>query len=151
MLSEAGVKDITWVTPSGNEATDDDWNNPVALSLGYVLSGAAGEFFTTGGQRDIDASFLVMLNAYYEDIDFHIPSLAAPMSWEPLVDTSQPTGRVATGKLYEPGEFYRLKAHSFVRFINRAPRQELSSREAAVTSVVPADRAEPGEDDATPS
>ena len=48
MLSEAGVKDITWFTPSGSEATDQDWANPVALSLGYVLSGAAGEFFTLG-------------------------------------------------------------------------------------------------------
>src|SRR5947208_4358825 len=78
VLSEAGVKDITWVTPSGKEATAEDWNNPVALSLGYVLSGAAGEFFTPGGQRDIDESFLVMMNAYYEDLDFHIPLLAAP-------------------------------------------------------------------------
>ena len=73
VLSEAGVKDITWVTPSGREATDEDWSNPVALSLGYVLSGAAGEFFTPGGQRDIDESFLVMMNAYYGDLDFCIP------------------------------------------------------------------------------
>ncbi len=97
VLSEAGVKDITWFTPSGEEATDEDWGNPVALSLGYVLSGAAGEFFTPGGQRDIDESFLVMMNAYYGDLDFRIPDLASPMSWEPLVDTSQPTGRVAGG------------------------------------------------------
>lgn len=143
MLSEAGVKDITWLTPSGNEATDDHWNNPVALSLGCVLSGAAGEFFTPGGQRDIDESFLVMMNAYYEDLDFHIPSLAALMSWEPLVDTSQPTGHVAGGTLYAPGEVYRLQAHSFALFINRASRKESPRREAIATSVVPADRAEP--------
>ena len=142
MLSEAGVKDITWVTPSGNEATDDDWNNPVALSLGYVLSGAAGEFFTPGGQRDIDESFLVMMNAYYQDLDFHIPSLAAPMSWEPLLDTSQPTGYVAGGTLYAPGEVYRLQAHSFALLINRAPRKEPPRREAIATNAVPADRAE---------
>ncbi len=125
MLSEAGVKDITWLTPSGGEAAAEDWNNPVALSLGYVLSGAAGEFFTPGGQRDIDESFLVMMNAYYKDLDFHIPSLAAPMSWEPLLDTLQPTGRVTGGTLYAPGEVYRLQAHSFALFINRAPRQEM--------------------------
>jgi len=151
VLSEAGVKDITWVTPSGQEATAEDWNNPVALSLGYVLSGAAGEFFTPGGQRDIDESFLVMMNAYYEDLDFHIPSLAAPLSWEALVDTSQPTGLVAYHTLYAPGEVYRLQAHSFALFINRAPRRELPRKNAIATGVVPPDRAEPGEDDATPS
>jgi len=129
VLSEAGVKDITWVTPSGREATAEDWNNPVALSLGYVLSGAAGEFFTPGGQRDIDESFLVMMNAYYEGLDFHLPDLAAPMSWEPLVDTSEPTGRVEAAKLYAPGEVYRLPAHSFALFINRAPRPDSLHRD----------------------
>jgi len=150
VLSEAGVKDITWVTPSGKEATSEDWNNPVALSLGYVLSGAAGEFFTPGGQRDIDESFLVMINAYYEDLDFHIPSLAAPMSWEPLVDTSQPTGRVTGSTLYAPGEVYRLQAHSFALFINRAPRQEVPPQAVFATGVVSADDPESGEDDTTP-
>jgi len=135
VLSEAGVKDITWVTPSGEEATAEDWNNPVALSLGYVLSGAAGEFFTPGGQRDVDESFLVMMNAYYEDLDFHIPSLATSMSWEPLVDTSKSTGRVAGSRLYAAGEVYRLHGHSFALFINRAPRQESPSQEANVTTL----------------
>jgi isoamylase len=128
VLSEAGVKDITWVTPSGKEATTEDWNNPVALSLGYVLSGAAGEFFTPGGQRDIDESFLVMMNAYHEALDFRIPTLAAPMSWEPLVDTTQASGRASDACLYRPGEVYRLEGRSFVLFINRAPRPESQRR-----------------------
>ncbi len=125
VLSEAGVKDITWVTPSGDEATDADWSNPVALSLGYVLSGAAGEFFTRGGQRDIDDSFFVMINGYHEDLDFHFPSLATPMVWEPLVDTAQPSGLVADGKLFAPGDIYRLQARSFALFVDRSPRSEL--------------------------
>ncbi len=124
MLSEAGVKDITWVTPSGCEATDEDWGNPAALSLGYILSGAAGEFFTLGGQRDIDESFLVMMNADHGDLDFRIPDLAAPMSWAPLVDTSRSTGRVVVSRRYSPGEVYRLAPHTFALFINRAPRPE---------------------------
>ena len=151
VLSEAGVKDITWITPSGREATAEDWNNPVALSLGYVLSGAAGEFFTPGGQRDIDESFLVMMNAYHENLDFHIPSLAAPMSWEALVDTAQPTGCVADGTLYALGDVYRLQGHSFALFINRAPRPEGPQRSAVPTSALPTDSAKPGEDDAAPS
>jgi isoamylase len=156
VLSEAGVKDITWVTPSGKEATAEDWNYPVALSLGYVLSGAAGEFFTPGGQRDIDESFFVMMNAYHEDIDFRIPLLAAPLSWEPLVDTSQSTGRVADGTLYASGEVYRLQAHSFALFINRSPRPETLRRTTFGASEElmgfgPGGRAEPEGDDATPS
>ena len=63
----------------------------------------------------------------------------------------RPVGHVAGGKLYAPPEVYRLKAHSFALFINRAPRYELLRAEAMVTSVTPADRAEPKEEDATPS
>ena len=166
VLSEAGVKDITWFTPAGEEATDEDWSNPVALSLGYVLSGAAGEFYTTGGQRDIDESFLVMMNAYYGDLDFRFPLLAAPMSWEPLVDTSRPSGRVETAKP-TPRRGYHLQARSFALFINRAPRPEpmamsgsesparapfvsTGSGRAARFLLLSAGDAEPEEDDAAP-
>jgi isoamylase len=135
VVSEAGLKDITWVTPAGVDATDEDWGNHVALSLGYVLDGAAGEFFTTGGQRDIDESFLVMMNAYYGDLDFHFPQLPAPLVWEALVDTAEPTGLAKGGRLWLPGESYNLRAHSFALFINRAPApQPLREVEAEGTT-----------------
>jgi glycogen operon protein len=121
MLSEAGLKDITWVTPAGIEASGEDWGNPVGQSLGYVLCGAAGEFYTPGGQPDIDESFLVMMNAYHGDLDFHFPKLPTPLVWEALVDTAEPTGRAEPGRIGKPGEAYRLRAHSFALFINRAP------------------------------
>jgi len=121
VVSEAGLKDITWVTPAGVEATGADWGNRVALSLGYVLCGAAGEFFTTGGQRDIDESFLVMMNAYHGDLDFRFPRLSTPLLWEAVVDTAEPTGIAKDGRLWEPAEVYKLRGHSFALFINRAP------------------------------
>jgi glycogen operon protein len=120
VLSEDGLKDITWVTPAGEEATAEDWRNPFAQSLGYVLGGAAGEFFTPGGQRDIDASFLVMMNAYHGDLDFHFPHLPVQMAWEALVDTAEPSGLVTSGVLWQPGRAYRLQARSFALFIDRA-------------------------------
>jgi glycogen operon protein len=92
------------------------------MALGYVLSGAAGEFFTPGGQRDIDENFLVMMNAHCKELDFRFPVLASPMSWEPLVDTAEPTGRISKSKRYKPGEAYRLQARSFALFVDRAPR-----------------------------
>ncbi len=120
VLSEDGLKDITWVMPTGEEAKDEDWNNPVALTFGCVLGGAAGEFYTTGGQRDIDASFLVMMNAYHGELDFRFPRLSAELAWEALVDTAEPTGLVSDGKLYVAGHSYPLRARSFALFINRA-------------------------------
>jgi len=150
VVSEAGLKDITWVTQAGLEATDEDWGNTFALSLGYVLCGAAGEFYTKGGQRDIDESFLVMMNAYYDDLPFHFPDLPIPLAWEALVDTAEPTGLAPSlsspasgggkgggegGHLWRPGESYQLRAHSFALFINRAPAtQPKGKSEAAATT-----------------
>jgi isoamylase len=151
VLSQAGVKDITWITPSGAEATAADWNNPFALSLGYVLSGAAGEFFTPGGQRDIDESFLVMMNAYHGDLDFVLPRLAAPLSWQPLVDTAEDSGLVENGRIYHPGDKYRLRGRSFALFINRAPRAEGAAPESGERGFGPPERADGGGGDAPPS
>ena len=121
VVSPAGLQDITWVTPVGLERTDEDWADPAALSLGYVLGGAAGEFFTRGGQRDIDESFLVLMNASHGDLDFRFPRLPIPLVWEALVDTAEPTGIATDNRLWMPGQTYRLRAHSFALFINRAP------------------------------
>ncbi len=142
VLSEGGVKDITWFTPSGQEATTEDWNNPVALSLAYVLSGAAGEFFTPGGQRDIDENFLVMMNAYYGDLEFHIPSLATPMLWQPLVDTSRPSGLAEDQRTYAPGAVYNLKAHSFALFVDIAGRGAVAAPQALAEAAAPSENAE---------
>ncbi|HEX6502069.1 MAG TPA: glycogen debranching protein GlgX [Terriglobales bacterium] len=122
-VSEAGLKDISWFTPEGREATIADWNNPAMHCIGYVLGGAAGEFYTPGGQRDIDASFLVMLNAWHEELPFRVPELPVAMEWEPLVDTALPTGCGADGRTFSAGEVFSLKARSFALFINVAPEK----------------------------
>jgi hypothetical protein len=63
-----------------------------------------------------------MMNAHSEALDFRFPILASPNLWEPLVDTAEPTGRVAAARRYEAGELYPLQARSFALFIDRAPR-----------------------------
>jgi glycogen operon protein len=136
MLSEAGLKDITWVTPAGEEATGADWANPDGRALGYVLCGAAGEFYTPGGTRDIDESFLVMMNACNGDLDFRFPNLPTPLVWEALVDTAEPTGRAAPGRIWKPGEAYTLRAHSFALFINRAAAPLPLSRAGPVSAAL---------------
>jgi isoamylase len=150
VVSEAGLKDLTWVTPAGVEVTGEYWGNQSALSLGYVLGGAAGEFFTRGGQRDIDESFLVMMNAYYGDLDFRFPRLSTPLIWEALVDTAESSGIAKDGRLWNPGETYRLRGHSFALFINRAPEDApiAATQETVIEFECTGPKAE---DDAPPS
>jgi glycogen operon protein len=117
-VSAEGLKDITWLTPQGREPPAEDCNNPFARSIGYVLGGAAGEFYTPGGQRDVDESFLVLLNAYHEDLDFRIPQLPTPMRWRHCIDTAEDSGSAAEERIYEPGSVFCLRARSFSLFIH---------------------------------
>jgi hypothetical protein len=49
--------------------------------------------------------------------------LPVTMEWEPLVDTSLPTGCGADGRTFSAGEVFPLKARSFALFINVAPEK----------------------------
>jgi isoamylase len=136
VVSEAGLKDITWLMPEGHETKIEDWRNPTPQSIAYVLGGAAGEFYTPGGQRDIDESFLVMLNAWHEGLEYRIPTLPVTMAWELLVDTATETGFGRDGRLFSAGEVFSLKPRSFALFINRAPERPTHAP-TGVIGVVP--------------
>ena len=136
------------MTPSGQGGNRRRLEKPGCAFARLCIERRGRRVLHTGGQRDIDESFLVIINAYHEDLDFHFPSLAAPMSWEQLVDTSQPTGLVADGRLYAPGEIYRLQARSFALFIDRSPRLELPGRNLFSASLVRAVDADSSEEDA---
>src|SRR6185437_4904823 len=86
MVSGEGLKDITWLTPEGREPGHEDWGNSHARCIGYALG--VGEFFTQGGQRDIDDSFIVLLNAYHEEVPFRLPELPIDGCWRVLMDTA---------------------------------------------------------------
>jgi len=124
VCSPEGLKDITWLTPEGREPRQEDWQNPHALCLGYVLCGAAGDFPTAFGRRNPDESFLVLLNAYHDDIAFRMPELPGPLSWRTLVDTVEESGFPTHDRIYHPNDSFTLRGRSFALFIEAgAPPQ----------------------------
>ncbi|WP_422003158.1 glycogen debranching protein GlgX [Reyranella sp.] len=87
---ELGVKDVSWLTPSGEEMTEENWDDPHARSLGILLDGRAQE---TGIRRvGDDSTLLLIVNAHTEVVPFTLPSAASGSRWIRLVDTSDPEG-----------------------------------------------------------
>ena len=145
VLSEAGVKDITWITPSGEGGGDRGLEKPGGAVARVCPERSGRRVLHSGRSARHRRKPRVMMNAYREDLDFDFQSLASPMSWEALVDTSEPTGRVAGARRYEAGEIYRLQAHSFALFIDRATRRHCRqvSRHSIRAILLEDDRAGP--------
>ena len=102
------VKDLTWFRPDGKELTEEDWKNPRTRCLGLRLSGDAIEEVDARGERILDDTFLILLNAHHEPIPFVAPAHRPGVRWEVLLDTRSPDGRRRRRPL-KGGELYDLE------------------------------------------
>jgi glycogen operon protein len=68
------VKDLAWFRPDGKEMTDEDWNNPLVRCLGLRLAGDAMEEVDARGNRVVDDTLLILLNAHHESVAFIPPA-----------------------------------------------------------------------------
>ncbi|GAA0586400.1 glycogen debranching protein GlgX [Caenispirillum bisanense] len=119
------IKDVTWQRPDGTEMMEDDWADPNAKSLRFVLSGEAGNFHLTNrGEPEPDDTFLVALNASGEDIEHILPDdeAGAGQVWCKLVDTSAMPSVAEEGDVLDkagPGDTFTLQPHSLVLWVRR--------------------------------
>jgi isoamylase len=110
-------KDIVWLTPEGREKNDEDWHDPEARTLGFLLGGDAGElFFTPGGRRALDRGFIVLMNSFHEPIEFVLPPETMGRNWRLLIDTARPD---AEGGMFEAGAAFPLEARTVAVLMRR--------------------------------
>jgi len=112
VIPERGVKDITWLTPDGQEMSHQEWQQSFARCLGYLICGEAIEEVDRHGQPLRDDSFLVLLNAHHEIIPFTLPSSTPVRGWRLLIDTSDPAGTPARSRRFAAGTVYPLQSRS---------------------------------------
>ena len=106
------VKDLAWFRPDGKEMTDEDWDNPSARCLGLRLAGDAIEDVDARGNRIVDDTLLILLNAHYESIFFVLPAHRARVRWEVVLDTSVSTGKPRRRQFVRGGAAHNLQARS---------------------------------------
>jgi glycogen operon protein len=119
------VKDLSWFRPEGKEMTDEDWNNPGARSLGLRLAGDAIEEVDARGNRIVDDTLLILLNAHHEPVNFVLPAHRRKVRWEVVFDTREAKVR-RKQRLIRGGSPYQLEARSLV--LLRLPRHEEGER-----------------------
>ncbi len=106
-----GVRDLLWLMPEGREMHDQEWALCFARCLGVFFSGDALNEADWRGRPIMEESFLILINAHHEPIDFHLPSFHGGFGWLTLLDTTHEQGLPPSGRLPTTSPF-RLTGRS---------------------------------------
>ena len=93
----SGLPDIWWFRTDGRRMTQKDWQRQDAHTLGVFLNGEEIPERTPTGDEIQDDSFLLLFNAYGEEITFTLPTRRFGARWQLELATSAglPGGLVA--------------------------------------------------------
>jgi isoamylase len=112
---DLGLKDTTWISPSGTEMAEKDWKNSTSRCFGVILDGRAP---VSGIRRKgSDVTLLLIASAHSEMIKFKLPPGTGGRGWERLLDTSS-SGLTAdpTRTALSCGTIAEVAAHSISLF-----------------------------------
>jgi len=112
-LPGSGVKDVSWIGPSGVELSQSDWNDANNRILGMLVPGDAGDESDARGRPlqtvSVNArTLLLLLNSSARSQQFSLPPLNSKGEWRELLNTAHPARRT----LRTPG--VNLAAHSII-------------------------------------
>jgi glycogen operon protein len=77
----SGLPDVWWFRPDGRRMTQKDWLRPDAHTLGVFLNGDEIQGVTPHGEPVRDDSFLLLFNAYADEITFTLPTRRFGARW----------------------------------------------------------------------
>jgi isoamylase len=86
------LPDLVWLLPDGREMADEDWQRSDAHSVAVFLNGDAIAEPDSCGEPVVDDSFLLLLNSYWEPVQFRLPDATFGERWTPLINTAEPQG-----------------------------------------------------------
>ncbi|HVT99150.1 MAG TPA: glycogen debranching protein GlgX [Acidobacteriaceae bacterium] len=81
------VRDIAWYNTDGNELSDEAWNTAWNRSLALMLNGKTLAITDEEGNPIVDDSFLILVNAAAEGVEFKLPEPPAATQWTQVLNT----------------------------------------------------------------
>jgi glycogen operon protein len=110
--ADLDVKDVRWLTPVATDLAPEQWQDGNARCFGMLMDGRAQ---ATGIKRpSMDATVLLVLNAYHDVVRFRLPEVVGGQTWRCLLDTNVPD-RDATPR-FQSGAEYEVTGRSLLLF-----------------------------------
>jgi len=122
-IKGTATKDILWLTPNGQELSDEEWRHSFARCLGLFLSGDGLDERDRQGRPVTDNSFLVLLNAHSDAIPFRLPAIGSGTEWLLLIDTHRDRFPGRDERL-SPGTEFALQGRSLALLMQVAGARE---------------------------
>ena len=94
-LAGTEAAELQWFTPAGTPMDGADWADPNARAIAIYLDGSDGPDLAADGTPLLDADFLVLVNSWWEPLDFVLPATRAEAAWRVELDSYDPTRAVA--------------------------------------------------------
>ncbi|MGB3438380.1 MAG: glycogen debranching protein GlgX [Actinophytocola sp.] len=112
-LTGVAAEELRWFTPGGARMTDADWNDPATRSVALYVDGADDPDLADDGTLLTDDDFLILVNAWWEPLDFAVPETRPDQAWTPTIDTYEPTGFSLAAPL-SPGDHITVHPRSII-------------------------------------
>ena len=103
-LSGAEASELRWFTPVGTEMTQADWSDESALAVALYLDGSDDPDRAADGTLLLDDDFLVMVNAWWEPLNFVLPATRPQAAWHTEIDTYDLTSTGSPGTSRPAGD-----------------------------------------------
>jgi glycogen operon protein len=124
-LTGAEAAELGWFGCVGEPVTEEQWADPTMHAIAVYLDGADAPDDADDGTPLLDDDFLILVNAFWEELKFTIPpARSAPQTWFVELDSYDPAVSAARVFPRHTGDPVVVRPRSVQ--VLRAPRAELS-------------------------
>ena len=116
-LAGAEAAELRWFTPEGTEMNGGDWSDPSALAIALYLDGADDPDRAANGTWLVDDDFLVLVNAWWEPLEFVLPATRPQARWRAEIDSWDPAAPAAADER-EAGDSVTVGPRAVVVLLN---------------------------------
>jgi isoamylase len=91
VIHNSEARDIAWFGTNGKELSVEVWNAGWIRTLGMMLNGTTLDATDQLGNHITDNSFLLLVNAHHEPVNFQLPPPPQDGIWQTILNTNNTT------------------------------------------------------------